>query len=174
MPIFAQVLHVVKPTAIFYGRVEPRRAHLLLVGLFCIFNVVFCQLVIGIGIHTSINLAAHLSIFYQFGFLNVLHIPSLGRFFLQFFLRKVHILDQTVASLISNVSECIMHLFRCLFISYHCAVADAYFCFLRSKALFFFASGFIIHVFLSILNIHIFLILASFVIFLMLYTSVFF
>lgn len=153
VPIFTQIQNIIESTTVLNGRVQSRRTHFLLVGLFSIFYIIFCQFMVRIGIHPSIYFGAHLAVFYEFCFFDVLHVSSFGSLFLQFILLKTHIFDQASPCLVSYILEGLVNLSRSFFIFCHCAATDTRSGFLRSETFLLFAFGFIFHILVGILNI---------------------
>ena len=129
-------MNIIKSACIFYGWVQSRRSHLLLIFLLCIFYIILSHFMICISIHTPIYFCIHFTFFYHFCCLHILHELSLCNFFFKFIFLKVHIFDEIISSMICNVTKGLMNLLWFFLIFWHSVATDPINVFLGVKRIF--------------------------------------
>ena len=82
---------------------------------------------ISICIHTPIDFAIHFPVFEHLGCFDIFQISSLCSFFFKLVLGEVHIFDEIVSSVISNVKKGLMNLSLGFLFFEHGVATDASF-----------------------------------------------
>lgn len=124
MPVLAQILHIVESAAVLDCGIQTRRAHLFLVGLLSILNIVVGELVIGIAIHPPVNFCVQLALLYQLRCLHIIQKPLFRYLFLKLVSSQLQIFDQVFARLVVYAFELLMDRLPDLLISLESVIAD--------------------------------------------------
>lgn len=88
MPVLAQIEDIVEPARVLDGRVESRRPHFLFVRLLCSVNLVVGEFMVGVGVHSSVDLGVELSFLYELCGLHILQKPLFGKLLFQLVSRQ--------------------------------------------------------------------------------------